>query len=439
MKTLSSEDEARIAAALEDVVERVEAGASPNEAMAKAASDRGVPPGHVRLMVNAYNVGRSGAQRRGGSTLAEKAGEFEVANAVDVLERMYPSAVKTAGVLFNETALSSDYSRPPEFVRDRDRVAGAASFSFAKTAAAEPAASAYEGKRARVEVGRLLAAHSLLEEKRRAAQAEFDTVTTKIAALTNHLKTERSVPFAAARRVAVGQFGKTAEALFDHMAAGSSVLIKRASGPTGPAAEGDLCARVGDVLRAADRFAAARTEYEKTAAAHEETVGAVARPFVPAQEGGSVLGPSSIKKCAFLGGLFGTMLGSSVGRAVGEKAFKPTENLQAKTLKQMTDPSHESEMRNIQTTALLNDLMANDPVISGSDPNEVTGYFNEIAQLSPRAVNQTGLMRALLRKRLQQGALDPFEVDMLLKIENGLRARDGASSGGVLNGSSGVM
>jgi hypothetical protein len=33
-------------------------------------------------------------------------------------------------------------------------------------------------------------------------------------------------------------------------------------------------------------------------------------------------------------------------------------------------------------------------------------------------------MRTMLRKRLQTGALDPYELDTLLKIENSLKTRD---------------
>jgi hypothetical protein len=136
----------------------------------------------------------------------------------------------------------------------------------------------------------------------------------------------------------------------------------------------------------------------------------------------------------------GAALGSSMGRTLGDQTVRPTAALQSGVLNKLTDPRHEAELRNIQAEAMLTDLMANDDVISGYDPAEVTRHYGEISQLSPRASTQSGLMRALLRKRLQQGAPDPFELDMLIRMENGLRQAGGASgSGGVLNGPAGVL
>jgi hypothetical protein len=94
--------------------------------------------------------------------------------------------------------------------------------------------------------------------------------------------------------------------------------------------------------------------------------------------------------------------------------------------------------------------MANDDVISGFHPDDVLQHYNEISQLAPRAASQEGLVREILRKRLEGGknAIDPYDVDLLLNIENKIKQRDDPSYGkiktaeeekGVLNAGRSVL
>lgn len=440
---LTKEAETRIASGLNRVIDLVNAGTAPTDAMVKVATELQLPAGHVPLMVNAYNIGRSEAQRKGSADLFEKVSEFELADAAAVLERMFPTTVKSAGVLAEEAAVSPEYGAPPRFLKDRarrEKLAGASAIDWAmvKTPPAPlPRDPATAVKRAH---SKLVDNKRMLEEARRAAQAQYDTVGALVEKLAVALRTPDAHRFRDVAANATFRFGKTAEALFAHLEKSHKVLAKQASVTTvrphvvqwgaSPYRE------VVEIVAATEAFGRARDHYEKLAAAHDATAGEIARPFLPAApERGSVLGPSSAEKLAFLGGLFGSAAGASLGKSVGDTFVRPTEKLQGSMQNKLTDPQHEATLRNIQTEAMLTDLMANDEVISGYPSQDVVGHFNEISQLSPRATNQSGLMRALLRKRLQQGALDPYEVDMLLKIENGLKTRDNPSPGGVLNGS----
>jgi len=148
----------------------------------------------------------------------------------------------------------------------------------------------------------------------------------------------------------------------------------------------------------------------------------------------------------FLPGLFGPQSPELVSEAlniptltkgIGEQLqiAKPTEKLIKGDLEKLLDPRHEENLRQIEVNAMLNDLMANDEVISGHEPESVLRVFNEISQLAPRTSHQKMLIRALLRKRLQYGGdqVDPFEVQQLLDVENKLKERDsrGRSPGGL--------
>ncbi len=445
---LSKEAENRIASGLNQVVDLVNGGASPTDAVVKVATALQLPPGHVPLMVNAYNIGRSEAQRKGSADLFEKASEFELADASQVLDRMFPAAVKSAGVLAEEAVVSPEYARPPEFLKERTRLMKLARADKSinwemvpvkpaplprdpATAVKKAHSQLVDGKRA-------------LEEARRAAQYQFDKVGGLVEKLATALKSPDAHRFQDVAANAKFRFGKVAEALFAHLEGRHKVLAKQASQaavrPHVVQWGASPYKEVVEIVEASEAFERAKAHYEKVAAAHDAAAAETARPFLPAApEHGSVLGPSSDEKRAFLGGLFGSAAGATIGKSVGDKLIKPTEALQGTMQKKLTDPQHEATLRNIQTEAMLTDLMANDDVISGYPSQDVVSHFNEISQLSPRATNQAGLMRALLRKRLQQGALDPYEIDMLLKIENSLKTRDNPSPGGVLNGSGSVV
>ena len=81
------------------------------------------------------------------------------------------------------------------------------------------------------------------------------------------------------------------------------------------------------------------------------------------------------------------------------------------------DPDHENEIRRIQAQTMLSGMMANDDVISGHDPDEVLEAYNEVSRLSPRSATQPALVRPWLRKRLSQGAVEPFEAAEMANVE----------------------
>jgi hypothetical protein len=87
----------------------------------------------------------------------------------------------------------------------------------------------------------------------------------------------------------------------------------------------------------------------------------------------------------------------------------------------LSSPVHIDELRQIRSRAMLSDFLANDDVISGYAPEEVTNAYNEISQLSPRASSQPAIMRPLLRKRLTAGSVEPFEAQQMADIEKTIK------------------
>ena len=126
------------------------------------------------------------------------------------------------------------------------------------------------------------------------------------------------------------------------------------------------------------------------------------------------------EKPAGIGGAgFGVMAGLA-GKAIPKETAADSER---KMLEAYMDPVHDAEMARIRSQAMLNDFLANDPVISTYDPDEVLDAFNQVAQMVPRASMQAAVMRGQLRKLLQQQtAMEPFEANQLVEVEKGLKS-----------------
>src|SRR6185369_8019451 len=113
---LSKTDEQRLMKAVEKAAADISAGTSPNKAIVKAASEHGIPAGHINLMVNAVNTGRTNAHRSSTEDPLEKAAEFPIANPHKILKKLFPDTIKTAADLRVKTAVSKEYDAPPHWV-----------------------------------------------------------------------------------------------------------------------------------------------------------------------------------------------------------------------------------------------------------------------------------------------------------------------------------
>jgi hypothetical protein len=122
----------------------------------------------------------------------------------------------------------------------------------------------------------------------------------------------------------------------------------------------------------------------------------------------------------------GPIVGGTMGKGLTSALSAPSdETIQSEAVSELFDPGHEAEITKIKTQAMLSEFLSTDPVISTYDPEEVTSAYNQVVSLAPRASIQPAVMRGLLRKLLQQqDAMEAFDVDQLVKIEQGLKNVD---------------
>ncbi len=125
-------------------------------------------------------------------------------------------------------------------------------------------------------------------------------------------------------------------------------------------------------------------------------------------EGLSLLDPSELVEK-----LHGTLSGGA------DESKKPSPDV-SEAMAETYDPKYENDLRIMRVQTNLGSLLSQDPVISKYPAPEVIEHFDNIADVSPSAVEHMELLRGLLRRSLQQGGLDPFEVGQLASTAKSL-------------------
>ncbi len=426
MKPLSKDTEAKLVTAVEKTAALVNAGQQPNDAIVKVATEMSLPAGHVGLVVHAYNTGRTAQQRNAGDNPLEKAADFDMANADQILERLYPGTVKTAAAVAREQAVSFEYAVPPTgMLQRREKRARRAETVDWKMCDPPPPRPGDPVTRVKRAYNRHVENNKQIDEARRLASASYDKSAAMLDDVVTYLRTPGHLPYGDAKLEVTRRFGAIGTSIMEKAAA----LWPRA---TKEAATGQLAPPkdriydlVGGLIDELTRHNQLKVAYEKTAAARRQDSETTLRPFVQPLSR-SILEDSSEKQAAspFAWGVTGGMTKDLLD-GVAKKISPPDDSkLLQHSLSQLTDPQHEAELRNIRTQAMLQDLMTNDDVIKGYEPDDVLTAFNEIGEVAPRAIDQRLIMQTLLRKRLAQGQLDPYEVDQLLSMEGKLKSRN---------------
>lgn len=450
--TLSKEAEEQILGYISKVVEAVDdEGLSPTDAIVKVARDGNMSPNAIRLVARAYNTGRQESQRKTASSILDKFASFPLADGEAALQQIYPSHVDPPSVARTKAAVSDEYSRPPESPqtaasRHSIKVAHAPMPAMVETPP-EPYQESSEQRMRRAYNAHLKVSQAC-EEVRYQGSVARDNLLLAIGRLGDYFKQAGEVSFEQAEWVAKNYLGKQGETLMaavhvrnnpmprqvvdtysDEAKQAASFLdglrTKRAAASTQPPQSINWDAAPYVLMHAAIKaaeavkesqlaYTAARKQLEKSA----ETL----RPFDPARA--TIPPPTSIipmdepkEVQGSLGMATGIGLKSVLDQALSPK---PKSELIEQQWMELEDPQHENELRKIQAQAMLQDFMANDEVISGYDPEEILRHYNELSSMTPRAATQPGVMRPLLRRRLQ-GAMEPFEAEQATNIEKGLQ------------------
>lgn len=449
MRSLSKEAEQKLITAIERAATLVNEGATPNDAIVKSASDANVPAGHINLMVHAYNTGRTTKQREQGDDAIEKAADFQLADVDAVMSALYPSQVKTSSELISESIVSTEYAVSPAGFLARRNAAlektAAAQYQLpAKTFVPPPRDEKYAAERA---YSQKVAEKRAAEELRRISTMAYQKAADAMDALHDYFRKPGHMSFGDALREVDLRLGAEGVSVLNKLAAVYPHLEKQAAtgrahlGLTGP------YSLVTNVLDAVDEYNDAKSEFDTV-----KQASAISKKNEPKFITGSILynpleEPLTLKAAAGyakkkepettqpLTSFGGTM--ANLGKLMGAGAMSdqisdaaaasdPLKQKQ-KAYASISGPDHENRLQQVKSRGVLNDLILNDPVISGYDPHEVASAYNQIAELAPNFTGSSAAMQALLRKRLESGALADFDVKQLVELEK-LRAESAKST-----------
>lgn len=94
---------------------------------------------------------------------------------------------------------------------------------------------------------------------------------------------------------------------------------------------------------------------------------------------------------------------------------------------QLGNPQHEAALATLRSRAALQQLLADDPIISQEDPNAVAVAFNELASYTPQAMQSPAVLRSALRQYLMNNT-SASDLTAIRSLERaGQRRSDGAA------------
>jgi len=429
IKKLNEDQEQEITDALTGVADLVKEGETPDDAIVKIASEKQLPAGYVRLMANAYNTGQSLGNIRNGTTLTEKASAFPLANAMNILDRLFPDDVKTAAEVSMDTTVSSEYDLPPTYWLQRRKAEEKAANAIdlpRENIEAYPGPAEKPGKQA---VSKLRQLKKEAEQKRLDAISAGYRVTGSINDLTNYFRKVGHVSLDTVRKNAAAVIGSKVHGLLNKVEEQRGKLAKKSADSSYHNVDWNAApySLITESLDAIDNFKEIKIALDRFEKEAEADAVEIVRPFCVAGLQpvikGSVWDHRSQKEANILPIAVGASLGGAGKEIVGDIADTKDDVLEMSD--RIGSRDHEDKLRSIQTKTMLNDMLANDPVISGYDQDRTLDAFNHLNQLAPRALSQRLVAQQMMRKYLEQdSAVDPFDVDQLLEIEKKLQQRD---------------
>jgi len=447
MRSLSKEAESKLIGAIEQAATFVNAGHAPNDAIIKSAAAANIPAGHINLMVHAYNTGRTAKQREHGETTMEKAADFQLADADVVLNALYPKTVKTSSVLTTETVVSTEYAVSPRgFIARRQaqiEKAAAAQVALPEKTFVPPPRD--EHAAAMRSMSQKYAEKRAADERRRHVTIAYNKAAQCMDDLYEYFRKPGSITFGDALHEVDLRMGIDGVSVLNKLAAVYPHLEKQAAHREPIYGNGEPFTLVAQVIEAIEEYntakeATAQDEiqpefHKKTAQVYltgsimpnpedaELTLKIAAEPDKKKDPK-----PAQPPLTSFSGTLknMGNIMGRATFGGTDAQLKKMQDSsepaaLKSKAYASLTGPDHENKLQQIKARGVLNDLILNDPVISGYDANEIAEAYNQISELAPNFTGSGAAMQALLRKRLEAGQLADFDIKQLIELEK-LRA-----------------
>jgi len=413
MKTLSKESEDKLLSAIQSVCEEVDGGLEPTAAAVKVANEFQLTPNFIRLVSNGYNTGAVTHQRENGTGILDKLAEVRLVDADEAIKQVYADDETKKDILSQKQASASKSFR--------------AVSKLSKQASVLPQLPKLEVPA--VEQSELLREHQatkavkqayavvekqkqLIQQKRAEYTAAQDSLVGSLGNLAEAVKSSQVWSSADVGRAAESRFGAAGRAISHFLAIRDPSIKKASAGFKAVDWRQPPFAHIAPIVKKAKEVKRLKVEYQKLVKESQQKEVAAFSPFgekLPQEK--TVLLKEAV---GFLSGL----LAGTVPRGIANSAApKETSQLIEDAELDLSDPDDENIRRLATVQTMLSDFTHNDEVISGYEPEDVYNAYNELASLAPRLSTQPAAMRALLRKRLTQGGMEPFETQEVANME----------------------
>ncbi len=452
MKRLSKTAEQKLLDAVDVVTDLLLEGGNPNDAIVKVANEHQLPSNHIPLLVHATNIAQTNAQRRGAESVFDKGASFPIADTQKVMKSLYPDYTKQA----EDQEVAPEWSRPPtDWLNAKAPKEAALQITDWSMGPKSQPYEPYEDrafKKAEADKRNII---RHLEESRLQTANAFDTVLSTTATLHQYFKEAGHLPFCDVRDQAVLMFGNKAEQLFNFLSEDEPRLTKQASvGFIGPVncRPFDLiaqCISTGkDFTTKEAIYKLANEKYDTIKLKLPEPIKIPLHVLEKWSKDEEANTPGKKSKCEDDGILSKSALAGLGNMALGSAASSllagPTQSQTSSPVMtsggpasptpeslayELSSPDHENDLRSIQTSAWLQNLMVSDPIIGAHPHESVANAYNQLAKLAPRTMGNPLVAKTLLSKYLSQdGRVELFDASgglaQILDIENKMKDRD---------------
>jgi len=379
---------------------------SPTDAVIKVAQERDLTREYVDLVCTGYNTGATNFQRENESGVLNKLADFPLADGTKVAQALWPAEVVPPAEKAASTVVSSDYSTAPRPVHRASVVLEKAAEVATQFETAPPLPTARDRVDTAFQKRSALRANTeQLRQNAADCQNRMLESLGRFSDIVKYSSLQKKLELQYALREVHGDAGET---LMKYATVRNKITIPNDDPPAFRIdwdKGGFKVAR--ECLDATRRTSEAKTAYSRGKEANDARVAETMAPFAQAPTT-----PGEKRSAGFIGGVLMKSLMDSA-----RSSDKATDAASSSMADILGDPDHENEIRRIQAQTMLSGMMANDDVISGHDPDEVLEAYNEVSRLSPRSATQPALVRPWLRKRLSQGAVEPFEAAEMANVE----------------------
>lgn len=430
---LSKEAESNILSAIQNICDSVSGHLSAESlktAAVKAARDHGFGPDMIKLMCAGYNTGATTYQRETGGNILQKHASFPLADAEAIIREVYPetSPAKVAE-LAQSTVVSPEYSSPPKNLAKR-----AAEQPLMMKVAEEKIPLTYEREKKAADPVKILGEsrrlqHEIKEARHAVLYAEEQLIGTvsKMASYFKRSSLDRKWNYGEVNYTAAKRFGKVGELVMKAVAQHNGYLVETSAMPkkaidwkSSPFVELAECVKLA---REVDDL---KDKHIKVAVANREKIATLTAPYrvpePPAVKERSILKQAAIAPAAVN---FAVVSGALKNLTGDYLKPTPTSELVRSKMDDLSDPEHEEELRRIRAQSMLQNLLTEDEVISGHNPDQVMKAYNELSSLAPRAAQQPAVARSVLRQWMAQGDLGSYDAKGMTDLENNLTRTQG--------------